>query len=182
MNNDNLKLYLNRTVLSIAIEEIYTQEIPGEDSNQRILQYARDLGIKDYVNDNQSWCALWVNWVLWKAGARYLKTLVARQMAHLPFHIHEDDVIAGDVVILWRESIQSWQGHVGFFVNKNESNGTIRLIGGNQNNMVKISEYSKDRILYVRRPILPEDSLLEIKHCLACGTDYFSCKCQWTNL
>ena len=180
MNNGNLKLYLNRTVLSIAVEEIYTQEITGEDSNQRILQYARDLGIKDYTNDDLSWCALFANWVLFKAAARYLKTLSARTMGHLPFHIHEDDMIAGDVVILWRESIQSWQGHTGIFVNRNGNN--IRLISGNQNNMVKISECPKDRILYVRRPILPEDSLLELKHCLTCGTDYFGCRCQWTNL
>lgn len=180
MNNGNLKLYLNRTVLSIAVEEIYTQEITGEDSNQRILQYARDLGIKDYTNDDLSWCALYCNWVLFKAGAIYTKFLAARSLNILPFHVKKEDMIAGDVVILWRDCVDSWKGHVGIFVNWNDDN--VRLIGGNQKDQVKISEYPAERILYIRRPTLHPQSNLILKHCLYCGADFYSCQCVPTML
>ena len=180
MNNEHLKNYLNSTVLAIALQEIYIKEIEGEESNQRILKYASDLGIKEYTMDSLSWCALWVNWILFKAGACYTKYLTARSLKELPFHIREEDMIAGDVVILWRDCVDSWKSHVGIFVNWNDDN--VRLIGGNQNDQVKISEYPAERILYIRRPTLHPQSNLILKHCLYCGADFYSCQCVPTML
>ena len=54
----------------------------------------------------------------------------------------------GDVVIFWRDNPNSWKGHVAFFVR--ETKNWVYVLGGNQNNQVKISAYPKHRLLQYR--------------------------------
>ena len=54
----------------------------------------------------------------------------------------------GDVVVLWRESKNSWKGHVGFYINRVDDE--IFILGGNQDNQVKISGYPSSRLLGYR--------------------------------
>ena len=61
-----------------------------------------------------------------------------------------DDPQEGDVVVLWRESRDSWKGHVGFFSGYDD-NGDIKVLGGNQGDSVSIKSYSKNRLLGFRR-------------------------------
>ena len=55
------------------------------------------------------------------------------------------------IAIFWRESPESWKGHVGIYIN--EDDGNIFLLGGNQgpNRSVMIQRYSMDRLLGYRR-------------------------------
>ena len=51
----------------------------------------------------------------------------------------------GDLVVFWRESPDSWKGHVSIFI------GTVGdkllCLGGNQNNQVKMSLYDADKVI-----------------------------------
>jgi uncharacterized protein (TIGR02594 family) len=56
----------------------------------------------------------------------------------------------GDVVIMWRDFKDSWQGHVGFWAGAVGNH--VLVLGGNQRNQVNVKSFPSDRILGVRRP------------------------------
>ena len=58
----------------------------------------------------------------------------------------------GDIVVFWRESKNSWKGHVGFF-KEFTAHGQVVCLGGNQNNSVCYRTYSADRVLSFRRVV-----------------------------
>lgn len=60
--------------------------------------------------------------------------------------------VQGDIVI-FRRGNNGWQGHVGFFVSVKEVNGIqmISVLGGNQDDMVTISNYPSSRVLGFRK-------------------------------
>ena len=73
--------------------------------------------------------------------------LNARSWLNVGYSVQAPQV--GDVVVLWRDSIDSWQGHVGFFLNR--CNSQVYLIGGNQSNSVSVQAYDIERVLSYRR-------------------------------
>ena len=54
----------------------------------------------------------------------------------------------GDMVVFWRESRKSWKGHIAMYIRETETH--VYVLGGNQNNQVKISAYPKYRVLGYR--------------------------------
>lgn len=101
----------------------------------------------DDVRDT-AWCAGFVNAVLNEAGQETTRSLKARDFMNWGEAV--DDPQEGDVVVLWRESRDSWKGHVGFFSGYDD-NGDIKVLGGNQGDSVSIKSYSKNRLLGFRR-------------------------------
>ncbi len=57
----------------------------------------------------------------------------------------------GDIVVLWRDNINSWQGHVGLYISEDKSTDRIYVLGGNQDNMISIKPYHKSRVLGYRK-------------------------------
>ncbi|WP_421873425.1 peptidoglycan-binding protein [Marinoscillum sp.] len=57
----------------------------------------------------------------------------------------------GDVVVFWRESIESYKGHVGLFLGYSIDQSRIYCLGGNQGNQVSISAQPANRLLGFRR-------------------------------
>lgn len=136
--------------LQIALSQYGIKEIAGQKDNPEVLKYFYSLGFngKD-LHDETAWCAAFANWVLKTAGLRYQRKLNARSFLQLGEEVHPDCVQQGDIVVLWRESKDSWKGHVGFYIRENK--GWIYVLGGNQSNQVKISAYPKERLLQYRR-------------------------------
>lgn len=93
------------------------------------------------------WCSAFVNAVLGAQGIEGTGKLNARSF--LSFGVPTDAPRPGDIVVLSRGN-SSWQGHVGFFQGF-DSNGNIRVFGGNQSNAVNVSSYPKERLLGYRR-------------------------------
>lgn len=50
----------------------------------------------------------------------------------------------GAVLVFWRGSPDSWQGHVGFYVGEDKTH--FHVLGGNQSNAVTVSRISKARL------------------------------------
>lgn len=134
----------------IALGESGQKEVVGNQDNPEILKYFDALGFDgSKLKDETSWCAAFANWVLKQAELPYQKTLNARSFLKLGEKIEEGNQALGDIVVFWRESKDSWKGHVAFYIR--ETDNWIYCLGGNQSNTVKVSAYPKYRLLEYRR-------------------------------
>lgn len=136
----------------IARKEIGVKEIKGSKHNPRILEYHQETTLKA-TTDEVPWCASFVCWCLHMAGLRSTRSAAARSFLKLPDStiIKLSAAVTGDIVILKRGT-SSWQGHVGFYVSHTSTH--VKLVGGNQSDMVNESSYRVSDLLGIRRPIL----------------------------
>ena len=102
------------------------------------------------------WCAAFANAILEKSEIPSNKdhkyALTAR--AFLDWGEKVDKPEMGDIVVFPRGN-QGWQGHVGFYVKEQMIDGVLYyyILGGNQNNSVRVDLYRADRALGIRRAI-----------------------------
>ena len=138
------------------------KEIPGHESNAKLLKI-----IKSEINwaDDDStiaWCAIFMTYIFKAVGLNIpVKPYSARSWSNIQGQtIYQEgdnkDLISnaqpGDVVIFWRGSRNGWKGHVAFYINEYDyDRNKIRTIGGNQSDGVLIRPYSKSRILKIIR-------------------------------
>lgn len=143
---------LNAKVIATALTQLYVKDILGATNNQDILDYAKEVGFKDYQNDDVSWCSVFTNWVLFRCNCKISGDLAARSWLSLT-EITDKPVI-GDIVVLWREAPNSWKGHVGFYLKDRMINGKsfVTLLSGNMADEVKIADFPKEKVLGYRKP------------------------------
>ncbi|NQY30142.1 MAG: TIGR02594 family protein [Flavobacteriaceae bacterium] len=133
--------------LAIAFKEYGVKEFVGQRDNPEVLKYFDEIGFNgSKLKDETAWCSAFVNWVLKTSDAPYTGKLNARSWLQIGKETNCPQV--GDIVVFWRGSKRSWKGHVGFFINAIDDK--IFVLGGNQNNQVKISSYPKGRLLGYR--------------------------------
>lgn len=128
--------------LALAEKEIGVEEVAGPGNNPRILYYHQATSLKATV-DEVPWCAAFVGRMLLDAGVRPSGSAAAR--SYLTWGVRLAKPTMGCVVVLWRGTPKSPNGHVGFFVDQGES--TVTLLGGNQGDRVCESKYLKSRVL-----------------------------------
>ena len=133
--------------LEIALGEFGVKEIVGSKHNPRILDYFKLIGHQWVTTDETAWCTAFINWVCLMANLPYSGALNARSFLNVGEEICDPKM--GDFTVLWRESPESWKGHVGIYIR--ETKYWIYILGGNQNNQVKIKAYPKSRVLQHRR-------------------------------
>lgn len=132
------------SLIQKALSQYGVREIAGKVANPQIIRYFETLGYDgSKLHDETAWCSAFVNWVAKTQNYPYSGKLNARSW----LTIGESTAIPalGDLVILWRESPDSWKGHVGFFIK--QTRRYVYVLGGNQNNSVCIKAYPKNRIL-----------------------------------
>ena len=142
-------------IIEIALSQYGIKEIPGEEHNPEILKYFDEIGHAWIDDDETAWCSAYVNWVVQKAGYENSGKLNARSWLDVGKTISTDPAQLGDIVIFWRVKPNSWQGHVGFYINEDAYN--YYILGGNQSNKVCIKPYDKGRLLGIRR--IDEDNV-----------------------
>lgn len=142
-----------RDILIKSLDHYGLTEVPGPGSNPRLLNIIKSE--LDWVEDDSkiAWCAIYMTHLF--RGDVYEDHIpkdpyAARSWLTVGCDIPIELAEAGDIVVLWRNSISDWRGHVGLFINHTED-GRVRLLGGNQSNSVNISIYPESRILSVRR-------------------------------
>lgn len=134
-------------IIEIALAEIGVAEIKGAKDNPRVLEYFDKAGFDgSKLKDETAWCSAFANWVAYKTCSLSSGKLTARSWLKVGKKTETPEI--GDVVVFWRESPQSWKGHVAFFIA--ERDGFIYVLGGNQNNRVNIQAYPKNRLLEYR--------------------------------
>jgi uncharacterized protein (TIGR02594 family) len=139
--------------IRFAKGELGQRDYPGPQYNPRVVEYLKTTGHQGN-DDETSWCSAFVNWCVTQAGMRGTDDAGARSW--LKFGDGLTEPRAGCITVLWRESPQSWKGHVGFFDGW-DVGGRVRLLAGNQGGGVDwdevcVTTFPKDRILGFRWP------------------------------
>lgn len=139
---------INTIILNKALSQYGIKEIVGDQDNHEVLKYFDIMGFDGKkLKDETSWCSAIVNWVAIECGCKASFKLTARSWLKIGQKVSKP--LMGDVVVFWRESRESWKGHVGFFIREDDQ--FIYCLGGNQGNEVNISKYPKNRLLGYRR-------------------------------
>ena len=134
--------------INFAFSQYGITESPGSLDNPEVLKYYESVDIPEYMkHDSTAWCSAFVNWCCKEAGKPYSGKANAKSWLNIGKEVDKPDL--GDICIFWRENINSWKGHVGFYVNEDEHG--IYLLGGNQSNRVCILKYSKHQLLKIIR-------------------------------
>lgn len=146
-NNKKGEVFMSKQqeVLLAALKEFGQAEIPGEKNNPRILQYHSHTTLNS-KNEEESWCSSFANFAVAQAGLVGTKSAAARSW--LQWGKATDTPSQGCIVVFWRESPDSWKGHVALYVAETPTH--ILVLGGNQNNEVNISKYPKTQLLGYR--------------------------------
>lgn len=137
----------NERIMDVARRELGVREIPGPDSNPRIIEYWRGIGTFD---DETAWCSAFANWVCREAGFEGTGKPNARSWATWGVPVELANIKIGDTLVFYRGDRNGWQGHVGFFAGHDDA-GNLLVLGGNQGNSVSIKPYPVSRLLAVRR-------------------------------
>lgn len=134
--------------MKVAFSQYGIREIAGKTDNKEVLKYFEILGFDgDKLKDETAWCSAFANWVALSVGLECSGMLNARSWTKVGVEVKVPQF--GDVVVFWRESKNSWKGHVAFYVNSDDS--FIYVLGGNQSNRVNVAAYPKERLLTYRR-------------------------------
>ena len=137
----------------VARGELGVRDYPGPAYHPRIVEYLATTG-NQQNSDETSWCSAFVNWCMIRANYRGTNNAAARSWLNWGQRLQAPR--PGCVVVLWRESPNSWKGHVGFFDGWDVGQ-RVRLLGGNQGGGVDYDEvcvatYPHERILGFRWP------------------------------
>ena len=152
---------MNITPYKLAERFIGTTEIKGGIDNPQVMAML-NLDMKWPKHDEVPWCSAFVNYICWMLRLPRSKSLLARSWLDvgIPISLSKAEPIC-DIVILKRgkgdqpgPQNTTAPGHVGFFVSHKMYStelSEIAILGGNQNNTVKVSNYSEENLLGIRR-------------------------------
>lgn len=131
-------------VIVEAIKLDGVQEIVGTQNNPLIMGWAKELGLKEYINDEIPWCGLFVAKVVKAAGFEPVdKPLWAANWSK--FGTKQTQAMLGDVLVFTRPG----GNHVGFYIG--EDTTCYHVFGGNQSNRVNGTRVLKSRCTAIRR-------------------------------
>ena len=106
-------------------------------TDPRIKKMWDYLGFPE-LTDDDSWCACAMNCCLKLAGYKTSdKIPVARSFETYGVQVPFSNIVKGDLVVFERGT---WQGHVGFY-DCHANEGSLNILGGNQDNMVGYKRY-----------------------------------------
>lgn len=81
------------------------------------------------------WCAMYANAQLERAGIKGTRSASSQSFLHSADFVRLDGPALGAIVVYWRISPHSGQGHVGFYIG--EKPGYIYTLGGNEGDQVQ---------------------------------------------
>jgi len=135
--------------LAIARAEIGIKERAGAADHPRVLEYLRTTSLPPARHkDETPWCSAFVNWVMQQAG--YRGTGRANARSWLKWGQSLAQPRPGCIVVFWRGTPKSAQGHVAFWLGTEGSK--VIVLGGNQVNAVCSWPYPRARVIGYRWP------------------------------
>jgi len=136
-------------LLKMALSQFGVSEIAGSKHNEIIVNYFKEIGFEWVTDDEMAWCSAFLNWCCLQCELPRSNKLDARSWLKVGNEINIGDQEVGDLVIFWREKIDSWKGHIAIYISEDEN--FVYCLGGNQSNRVCIKPYYKKRVLGYRR-------------------------------
>lgn len=135
--------------LNEAKRLIGTTEVKGQGNNPTILQLGQAAGIR--VSDDETpWCGLFVSHCI--ASTLPDEAMPANPLGARQWLKFGNDVTPqfGSTLVFWRESRESFKGHVGFYWAEDDLH--YHVLGGNQSDSVSVTRLIKSRLLGARWP------------------------------
>lgn len=117
------------------------KEVKGKLANQTILDLYKDVG-HNIQSDEVPWCAAFVGACLVRANKPSTGTLLARDYLKYGTKLKGPKQYS---IGIMRRGNSSWQGHVGFVVDFNDTH--VWLLGGNQRDAVNVTKYPRSQFL-----------------------------------
>jgi uncharacterized protein (TIGR02594 family) len=108
-------------------------------SNQGIDRY---IAMAHCGANGDPWCAIFANAMLESSGITGTRSPSSQSFRSDPGYVQLSAPALGCIVVYWRISKSSGQGHVGFY--RGEDSTRIWTLGGNENDMVQIEALPKD--------------------------------------
>lgn len=140
--------------MDVARSLIGLSEIKGPRHESRIVAMWDAIHCAWFKDDETPWCAGYVGACLERAGIRSSRSAAARSYEKWGVDPRPFGTVAeipyGAIVVLSRAGAGAGSGHVGFYCGPSGSG--FALLGGNQNDAVRISSYLWSRIVAVRWP------------------------------
>ncbi len=134
-------------VFAHAFQFYGMEEVRGEKHNPTILKFFSEIGHSWVQSDETAWCSAFINYLAKVNGYEWSGKLNARSWLHVGRRVNIPN--PGDIVIFWRESPESWKGHVALYCHHDDLN--VYCLGGNQSNQVCIKAYPRSRVLQYRQ-------------------------------
>lgn len=128
--------------MAIAKKEMGTHETAGKAANPRIIEYHAATSLRAQ-SDEVAWCSSFVNWCMKKAGRKGTNSAgAASWVGWGAASAHR----YGAVIVIYNPKMANSRmsttgNHVAFFVEETKTHYV--LLGGNQGDSVKISQYPK---------------------------------------
>lgn len=146
---------IETSAFQVALRFTGVKEIPGTKDHPFIVWCLSLCGLSEH--DETPWCSAFMNGICYILGLPRSGSAAARSWLKVGVPIDIENAIVGlDVVILARgEGIQpgpeeiNAPGHVGLF--SCVDNGKVKILGGNQSDMVSIESFPVSQILGIRR-------------------------------
>lgn len=136
-------------ILETAGTFLGVKEWAGSRHNPVIVGFFASSGHEWVQDDETPWCAAFVNSILAAVGLPHTGALNARSYLNWGTEVGLADARPGDIVVLWRNSRTSPEGHVSILVSIRGDR--ILLRGGNQGDAVTDQEFPISRVLSIRR-------------------------------
>lgn len=131
--------------LDIARKYIGLKEIKGPKHNSTILRMWVAIKAAWFKDDETPWCAGFVGFVLEEAGIKSTRSAAAR--SYETFGKKLDRPAVGCIAVKTRKG----GGHVGFVLGRDKW-GHLMILGGNQDDQVKIAPYNASSFHAFRWP------------------------------
>lgn len=144
---DKVDIKNKKDWMKVAEAEIGVSEYSTKDMhNSRIVEYHQTTSGK-FTDDETPWCSSFVNWVMKQSGYAGTGNALARSWLNWGSELSEPVYGAVTVIKKIGKKTDSYTGsttgfHVGFLIE--ETKERVRLLGGNQSDSVKYSNFKKE--------------------------------------
>lgn len=151
-----MKAPLPITPFQLASRFVGLHEVAGSVHNPAILGMLQ-LVVPAIHDDETPWCSAFANYIAWLLALPRSNNLMARSWLRVGTAVAMGEARPGfHIVVLARgggfqpgQEVINAPGHVGFFAGF-DGDDKIRVLAGNQGDMVSVASFAKARVLGVR--------------------------------
>tara|TARA_R110002020_G_scaffold396771_3_gene606909 strand:+ start:114 stop:1115 length:1002 start_codon:yes stop_codon:yes gene_type:complete len=148
---------LRHAFTKAASEYLGQQEGTDKEPNAKLEPIFRALHRRagtSGAQDKSPWCAAFVSQTLKDAGVKLPFHVSARKYLSVGTKVTEGQEREGDIAVMWNNEESTggpsgWGGHAAFIIKQTEN--SVFVISGNDDDGVRINEFDRKRLLGVRR-------------------------------
>jgi uncharacterized protein (TIGR02594 family) len=138
---------IETSAFQVALRFTGIREVPGNQDHPFIVWCLSLCGLS--AHDETPWCSAFVNGICYILGLPRSGSAAARSWLKVGTPIGLEEATAGLDIVVFSRGDNPAAGHVGFF--SCISAGKVKVLGGNQSDMVSIESFPVSQILGVRR-------------------------------